>query len=59
MNLEDSFKLGLEALNSLRSGTNIQPEALETVVLDRTIEKDRKFMRLSGEKVKSMTGEGA
>jgi proteasome alpha subunit len=58
LNLEASFELGLGALNSLRSGANIDPASIEAAVLDRTIQRERKFRRLTGEELKSMTGEG-
>jgi proteasome alpha subunit len=58
LNLEESFKLGLSALNSLRSGSDINPTSIEAAVLDRTIERERKFRRLTSEEIQSMTGEG-
>ena len=58
MNLTESFKVGIEALNSVRGGSTIRADQLEVAVLDRQIPRNRKFRQLSKQEIKELMGEG-
>jgi len=51
--LEDVFEWAYEALNSLKE-SRLTPGQLEMAVLDRTVPRDRKFKRLSGEDIQKL-----
>jgi proteasome alpha subunit len=53
--LEEAFTAGYESLMSLKSGDEgIAPNALEAVVLDRTLKRQRKMRRLSSAEIEAL-----
>ncbi|OGL44547.1 MAG: proteasome subunit alpha [Candidatus Schekmanbacteria bacterium RBG_13_48_7] len=58
LNLKETFRLGIDALNSVRTGSKINAEILEAAVLDRKIPKNRKFNRFEKKEIIELIGDG-
>lgn len=58
LSMEETFRIGIDALNSVRTGSEIEPGSLEVATLDRGSAGNRKFKRFTKGEILDLTGAG-